>query len=1125
MRILFIKFLFLFFFTLSSIASYANDIVFEQIPTGPYGRGSSIAVLFTPSGAYSIGTTTFSLYLSDADGNFNSSNANTPIGTAQTHYTTFINGLIPLNASASSNYRLKISAVDASGVVPSVNSISNFTINIQAFNGTNGDANTQKFTEPADNNSLISYNINTALSLYGRCNATNNDVYVVNKTTSSVILSVKNQFDNTSVAAYNNDPFATLNQNVLVSSGQKLKLSSSPQKVHYRIFQTITDANQSNTISTKACFFINNDLAAPFSALLNVVCYDIGSPGIFTFKTDIDNTKIGSAFFNYPGNTYTAKWDDNSANYVTSIQDIINKSGLLIHAYSESSCGKNVIASGQTIYNSFGPSMTIAQIATCSQTQEALTPIQIFPKPKISYTGPTKGCLGAPITFTNTSIISPQGSKTVSGCTTPDVLFYWFVDGVQASISKDFTTSNLTLGNHTIQLAPYINSSISCTPDPYQTDVCIEAAPPSNAAKFALIDAGNIRDADTTICPSNTPFLVVNKSSTLTSGTYCSELNYNWKLTGPVGFTEINSVGTAAQPNFTIPRLTIKGDYTLTLTVSNPCGTSLAYPRKITVLEAPSITSQPVNKSICDGNSTSFSAIAAGSNLTYQWQVSTDNGATFNNITNGSIYGGATTATLTLTGATVSMNGYKFKLIVSGTCPPPAVSNIVLLTVNPRPTSVIAGSTTLCANTPTQISIALTGTAPWSITYSDGTTPTTVTASASPYTFNVTLGSSKTYTVTVLSDANCTANIGDKTGSAVITVNQLPIISGTLSACVGATTQLTGSATADATTPWSSASIGVATISNTGLVTGISGGTSVITYKNSNGCLTTSTVTIYALPTVTIPTTPQSLCKTPATPSGTLLTSNTTYGAGSSSLSYQWFSNTNNANTGGSPIATSTNYTPSNNTTGETYYYLTVTNNNGCAATSNVSGIIKVYSQPTISTLTNASYCKDAVATALNPTFNNGGYGTLTYQWYSNNTNSTTNASPIQNETNATYTPPTNVVGTKYYYVIANNGGPSSGSNCNALTSSFAEIKVYAAPTIPTDPIGATYCATQTPAALTVPSASAGGNGSISYQWYSNNSATNAGGTAISGETGPTYTPPITVANTYYYYVTISNGA
>ena len=124
--------------------------------------------------------------------------------------------------------------------------------------------------------------------------------------------------------------------------------------------------------------------------------------------------------------------------------------------------------------------------------------------------------MGAALTFTNTSIISPQGSKTVAGCTTPNVLFYWFVDGVQAAISTDFTTSSLSLGNHTIQLAPFTGgTTYSCTPAPYETVVCIEAAPPANAASFALIDVDNIRNLDTTICPSNNPFLVVNKSRTL----------------------------------------------------------------------------------------------------------------------------------------------------------------------------------------------------------------------------------------------------------------------------------------------------------------------------------------------------------------------------------------------------------------------------------------------------------------------------------------------------------------------------------------------------------------------------------------------------------------------------------
>ncbi len=73
-----------------------------------------------------------------------------------------------------------------------------------------------------------------------------------------------------------------------------------------------------------------------------------------------------------------------------------------------------------------------------------------------------------------------------------------------------------------------------------------------------------------------------------------------------------------------------------------------------------------------------------------------------------------------------------------------------------------------------------------------------------------------------------------------------PTITGTLSVCAGSTTQLSGSGTPAASNPWASSNTGVATVGNTGLVTGVSGGTSVITYTNSTGCSNTATVTVNA---------------------------------------------------------------------------------------------------------------------------------------------------------------------------------------------------------------------------------------------------------------------------------------
>ena len=145
-----------------------------------------------------------------------------------------------------------------------------------------------------------------------------------------------------------------------------------------------------------------------------------------------------------------------------------------------------------------------------------------------------------------------------------------------------------------------------------------------------------------------------------------------------------------------------------------------------------------------------------------------------------------------------------------------------------------------------------------------------------------------------------------------VAVNPNPIISGGTSLCPGGTLQLTGSGTAAANNAWTSASAAIASISGTGLVTGTSAGTSVVTYTNSDGCSATATVTVNANPTANA-----GLDITICVGGNVTLSGAASNGA--APYSYSWNNNAQN----GVPFVALTNNT----------YTLTVSDGNGCTNT------------------------------------------------------------------------------------------------------------------------------------------------------------------------------------------------
>ena len=88
----------------------------------------------------------------------------------------------------------------------------------------------------------------------------------------------------------------------------------------------------------------------------------------------------------------------------------------------------------------------------------------------------------------------------------------------------------------------------------------------------------------------------------------------------------------------------------------------------LTVGEAPNVISQPNFQVICDGGNANFTVSASGAGVTYQWQESTDDGTSYSNVVNGGIYSNATTASLDLTGATGTQDGYLYRCVVTNAC-------------------------------------------------------------------------------------------------------------------------------------------------------------------------------------------------------------------------------------------------------------------------------------------------------------------------------------------------------------------------------------------------------------------------------------------------------------------------
>ncbi len=231
----------------------------------------------------------------------------------------------------------------------------------------------------------------------------------------------------------------------------------------------------------------------------------------------------------------------------------------------------------------------------------------------------------------------------------------WYVDNILLSISPvvKMRTSLFNASNTRVSISDTITVII---PGVTCTNASVSSQP-----------------ANTSACVgSNTTFNVTGAGTNNT---------YQWQLSIDGGATWSPIPG-ANSTSYTITGVSAgMNNYRYRVIISNLCPSTVTSNAAIlTVSSTANITGQPVDINVCPAANASFSVAASGSNLTYQWQVSTDGGLNYINI------GGATSTSLLIPGVNQAMNGNKYRVTVFSCGPSGVNSTAATLTVTAPPT-------------------------------------------------------------------------------------------------------------------------------------------------------------------------------------------------------------------------------------------------------------------------------------------------------------------------------------------------------------------------------------------------------------------------------------------------------
>jgi len=448
---------------------------------------------------------------------------------------------------------------------------------------------------------------------------------------------------------------------------------------------------------------------------------------------------------------------------------------------------------------------------------------------------------------------------------------------------------------------------------------------------------------------------------------------------------------------------TLNGTYTATVTTFT-CATGSG---SATTTTNSAIITQPTSQTVCAGSSATFTVVASGTGITYQWfQNGVSLGAP------AGAYSGTQSATLTINPTTSAMNGNTYSVQVYGTCNPLGVtSSTVSLTVNSA-ASIIASpptSQTTCVGSNTAISVSASGTSltyqwqvnppsgfgnvPSTINYS-GQTTTTLSILNTPAGFN-----GNQYRVIVTSSV-CPGSV--TSSATTLSVNALPVITQSplpVTVCSGGNATFQVTATGSGLTyQWQDSVAGSGVWTNQTNITPFTGAntptlnlTGVTTTMNGNGyrcvvtsgagCIATSStalLTVNPIPAITLGTI-SAICagSTSASLPYSGLTGGTSFTYTINTWSGGTFANVTAATLPASPInIVVPGTTPANTYTANFF----ITNSTGCSSTTSTISLT-VNPLPAISTGAVAAVCSGTTSSAVGYTVTSGTPTTYSITW------------------------------------------------------------------------------------------------------------------------------------------------